>query len=153
LNAQQWNELVPPTTPVRYWPVRNRERPWFDGQEHVDTRTRSEAWHTGDGRAIVKVEGIAGGVSVLHLAVNAAKVLRDTTEVLKNSMPRRVVGMFKASGESLPICYGCGQEVQSLPTPPVALEPAPASLERHSDCTCSPGGVCWSCLACGDVGS
>jgi hypothetical protein len=75
LTAAQWNELVPPGTPVRFWPVRNEDEPWFEGQDFSDTRTRSEAWRLSCGEVLVSVEGITGGVSVRHLAVNAAKVV------------------------------------------------------------------------------
>ncbi len=53
-----WAAAHPPGTPVRYWPTRGRD-------EHVDTAIRSEPWMAG--RAIVKIEGIAGGVALDHL--------------------------------------------------------------------------------------
>lgn len=56
-----WNATIPVGTPVRYWPVVN-------GVEVIDTKTRGEAWELGSGVAVVKVEGIAGGVALSHLS-------------------------------------------------------------------------------------
>ena len=60
-DAEQWNAAYPEGTAVRYFPIRGD----FD---HVETRTRSEAW-TVAGCAIVKIEGFAGGVHIDHLVV------------------------------------------------------------------------------------
>jgi hypothetical protein len=86
LTAAQWNELVPPGTPVRYWSIRKAVEPRFEGVDYLDTRTRSEAWHLGDGKlVVVKVEGIAGGVSIDHLAVDAGRMLAGVNEALKRA--------------------------------------------------------------------
>ncbi len=86
MTVDQWNELVPPGTPVRYFHVRNETKPWFGGQDGIETRTRSEAWSLGcSGRAIVKVEGIAGGVDITHVFVDAERMLRECEAVIREN--------------------------------------------------------------------
>lgn len=60
LTAKQFNQLIKIGTKVRFYPVAGR-------QGFKETRTRSEAWELGHGEAVVKVDGIAGGVAVSHL--------------------------------------------------------------------------------------
>lgn len=58
-----WNAAHPVGTRVRYWPV----LPPIESAPPLDTTTRSEAWCLGDGTAIVKVVGKAGGVHLGHI--------------------------------------------------------------------------------------
>jgi len=58
--ADDWNRHVPEGTPVLYFPLRGT----FD---YLATRTRSPAWTLGSGHHVVKVDGVAGGVSLDHL--------------------------------------------------------------------------------------
>ena len=60
--AEEWNELYPVGTPVRYHPI-------IDKAEGIDTRTRSAAWTLGHGEAVVAVEGKSGGVCLCALDV------------------------------------------------------------------------------------
>jgi len=62
MTADEWNSTYRPGMKVRYYPV-------ADEPEHIETRTRSEAWTLGNGHPVVKVEGRAGGVSIKHLLV------------------------------------------------------------------------------------
>jgi len=62
MQAEEWNELYPVGTRVRYYPV-------ADEPGYVDTHTRSVAWTLGSGHVVVKVDGQTGGVSVEHLVV------------------------------------------------------------------------------------
>jgi hypothetical protein len=64
--AEIWNNTVPVGTPVRYWPV-------MQAGEPLTTKTRSEAWTLGSGTAVVKVEGIAGGVALSHVSTVIAE--------------------------------------------------------------------------------
>lgn len=63
MTANEWNELYPVGTRVRYYSIMGETTP------KLDTRTRSEAWELGHGAPIVKVEGVTGGVSLYHLWV------------------------------------------------------------------------------------
>jgi len=64
MTADEWNELHPVGTPVRYWPLRNpTEGPPFD------SRTRSKAWDLGHGQPVVLIEGKSGGMCLTHLDV------------------------------------------------------------------------------------
>lgn len=177
MTAEQFNELVPVGTPVVYWPTRNNARPWFTGQVSVHTRTRSEAWETGDGyTAIVKVEGQAGGVYIEHVRVDAAKMRRDCEAAIKSQTikicplhgaqpctcqplrdmdpepPEITAEQLEAVVDELGVCcYECGQVLQPIPeSPPEAEPPTPEPPERHPDCKCEPGGICWACLAKGN---
>jgi hypothetical protein len=62
MTADEWNSMYQVGTKVRYYPV-------ADLPEHVETRTRSEAWTLASGHPVVAVEGRAGGVSLQHLLV------------------------------------------------------------------------------------
>jgi len=62
MQAEEWNELYPVGTRVRYYPV-------ADEPGYVDTHTRSVAWTLGSGHVVVEVDGQTGGVSVEHLVV------------------------------------------------------------------------------------
>ena len=64
ISASAFNARYPVGTEVDYWSV----LPARPGEEPRRTRTRSEAWKLGDHTPVVKVEGIAGGVSIAHLA-------------------------------------------------------------------------------------
>jgi hypothetical protein len=55
MTAEQWNEKYPVGTKVFYHPI-------IDEPEGRETKTRSEAWTLGHGAAVVKIEGLAGGV-------------------------------------------------------------------------------------------
>lgn len=59
MNAEEWNEAYPPGTPVRYWPIKGDD-------EHLDTKTRSQAWTLAHGESVVKIEGRSGGVCLSH---------------------------------------------------------------------------------------
>ena len=59
--ADVWNATVPIGTPVRYWPT-------ADAPEVRVSRTHSEAWTLGDGTAVVKIEGMTGGVALTHVS-------------------------------------------------------------------------------------
>lgn len=65
MTAAQWNEQHPVGTAVRYWPI----WPPIESVPAVDTRTRSEAWHLGDGTTVVMIEGRTGGVALSHIEV------------------------------------------------------------------------------------
>jgi len=65
-SAEAFNEHVPVGTAVRYFPIRGA----FD---HVETRTRSDAWTLGHGAVVVAIEGKAGGVLIDHLIIIEAK--------------------------------------------------------------------------------
>jgi hypothetical protein len=61
--VEDWNAKHPPGTPVtRYKLI----KPLREGNE---TKTRSEAWLMGSHSAVVKVEGVAGGVLLESLIV------------------------------------------------------------------------------------
>ena len=61
--AEAFNIKYPVGTPVCYWPV----LPARDEYPPKETKTRSEAWDVAKGRAIVMVDGIAGGVAISHI--------------------------------------------------------------------------------------
>lgn len=71
MSAEQFNKRYPVGVQVRYWPV----LPADDNTMPKVTVTRSEAWDTGSDTAVVKVEGMAGGVAVSHLEVLALSAL------------------------------------------------------------------------------
>ena len=58
--ARTFTDLFPVGTPVEYLPVIGRS-------ESRKTQIRSEAWVLGSGEVVVKVEGIASGVSIKHI--------------------------------------------------------------------------------------
>lgn len=60
LSALAWNTRFPPGTLVRYWPV-------WGFANHVTAATASPAWDLPDGTAVVRVEGVAGGVPLAHV--------------------------------------------------------------------------------------
>lgn len=64
--AQQWNDLYPVGTRVRYWPI----YPPIESCPAIDTVTRSEAWTIGDGSVVVCIVGSSGGVSLTHIEVS-----------------------------------------------------------------------------------
>lgn len=64
ISASEFNAGCPIGTAVTYTPVRG-------GPEHIHTQTRSHAWTTGTGHAVVMVEGTIGGVSVEAVTVAA----------------------------------------------------------------------------------
>ena len=59
--AAEWNQLFVPGWPVFY-------RPLLNDAHVVPSRTRSFAWNLGHGAPIVKIAGVAGGVSLEHLS-------------------------------------------------------------------------------------
>lgn len=67
--ANNWNAGFPSGTPVRYHSLKAEDHTLED--ECVVTRTRSRAWVLGCDHAVVKVEGVAGGVSLEHCVVIA----------------------------------------------------------------------------------
>ena len=59
--ADDFNARYPVGTPVTYWPGLREGT----GRESV---TRSAAWSTLSGHAVVCVEGYAGGIALTHVA-------------------------------------------------------------------------------------
>lgn len=93
ITANEFNHLFPVGTPVAYWPV----LPPPEGDPYEawrSSRTRSKAWDLADGRPVVAIEGVAGGVSLLHLELECDD---DDEE------PRG------PTGEQLPCCPVCEQ--------------------------------------------
>jgi hypothetical protein len=70
ISAEQWNELCPVGTPVRYWPISKVD-------ECFDTVTRSEAWELGHGEPVVKLAHWTGGIALSHLQKLAHIVVTD----------------------------------------------------------------------------
>lgn len=68
--AELFNARVPVGTPVRYYSVRGDD-------EHKRTRTRSEAWTLNEDYVLVKVEGVAGGVLIDHVRVDAERLFKE----------------------------------------------------------------------------
>ena len=62
MTAKEFTERHPVGERVRYYPIAG------EGSSSV-TRIRSAAWTLGHGAVVVKVEGVAGGVSIDHLEV------------------------------------------------------------------------------------
>ena len=62
MTADQWNAMYDVGMEVNYYPVIGR-------REHINTRTRSEAWTLGDGTAVVKVDGRTGGVNIYNVII------------------------------------------------------------------------------------
>jgi len=60
MSATEWNAKYPVGTPVLFWPGARQG----DGRPST---TRSEAWELGDGTAVVKVKGYAGGIALTHV--------------------------------------------------------------------------------------
>lgn len=60
--VDQFNARVPVGTAVHYFP-------FLGDSEYRETRTRSQAWALGHGDAVVKIDGIAGGVCIDHVRV------------------------------------------------------------------------------------
>lgn len=75
--SEDFNRRVPVGTPVRYWPMRG------EPSDYVDTVTRSEAWHCGDGTPVVKIEGQHSGVAIDHVRVLPAQVSERLREALR----------------------------------------------------------------------
>lgn len=69
MTAAQWNATHPVGTSVRYWPI----WPPIDCVPPVDTVTRSEAWHLGDGTVVVLIAGQSGGVALSHIEIGKAR--------------------------------------------------------------------------------
>lgn len=62
--AIAWNNAYPIGTRVRYWPG-TRDEPARTGL------TRSQAWVLGHGAPVVKVQGHAGGIALMHVEPEA----------------------------------------------------------------------------------
>ena len=62
MTAEQFNELYPKGTRVRYYSIRGED-------SYTEETTRSEAWELGDGSPVVLLEGRSGGFSIEHLRV------------------------------------------------------------------------------------
>lgn len=62
MKAADWNRDNPVGTLVHYFPIGGQP-------DYRETRTRSEAWDLDCGYALVKVEGLVGGVVLEHLRV------------------------------------------------------------------------------------
>lgn len=59
-HANEFNDLVPVGTPVRYWPG-------LRTGEGRASATRTPAWVLPSGTAVVSVEGYAGGIALTHV--------------------------------------------------------------------------------------
>jgi hypothetical protein len=64
MDAAEFNSKYPVGTFCKYYPI-------TDGDDFIETATRSEAWELGHGEAVVKVEGRSGGVCISNLVLNA----------------------------------------------------------------------------------
>lgn len=62
ITAEQWNEVYPIGTRVRYRSV-------LGDPNYKDSRTRGLAWTLGDGSPVVAIEGVSGGVALWALQV------------------------------------------------------------------------------------
>lgn len=60
MTADEWNTRYPVGTPVEFWPG---ER---SGVGFTST-TRTPAWPLGDGRPVVSIEGVTGGIALTHV--------------------------------------------------------------------------------------
>ena len=62
LTPGEFSKRYPVGTACRYYPIAG-------DSEHRKTTIRSEAWALGHGAAVVKVDGIRGGVDINHLVM------------------------------------------------------------------------------------
>jgi hypothetical protein len=60
MDVDRAKEVFPIGKHVNYYPV------WGD-ENHIECEIRSEPWALGHGTIVVKVTGLAGGVSISHL--------------------------------------------------------------------------------------
>jgi len=74
MNSEKFNIMYPIGTAVRYHSV-------IDLPEFVQSKTRSEAWELGCGETVVKIDGIAGGVSI-----RAIEIVQPHTNENKSKM-------------------------------------------------------------------
>jgi hypothetical protein len=65
ISAESFNRRFPIGTPVRYWAV----LPQHPSVPPKDTKTRSAAWEVANGRPIVMIEGLSGGVALSHIEI------------------------------------------------------------------------------------
>jgi ribA/ribD-fused uncharacterized protein len=82
LTAEIWNEKHPIGTKVRYFPIKGIKE--YEN-EYVDSETRSEAWTLGHGAPIVKIVGIAGGVSLEHLQILTEGMMQEPVFIITQS--------------------------------------------------------------------
>jgi|GEM_PF-1940314 len=64
MTAESFSAAYPTGTPCRYFPVAGE-------LAHQKTTIRSGAWSLGHGAVVVKIDGVAGGVDIHHLVMEA----------------------------------------------------------------------------------